>query len=74
MVDDSENVEPITDLLEFYEHWPTLRSSMVALAASSRLDAGEQKTLQIMIALVDRVGPSDFLQTPRIRGAAPRDP
>ena len=49
-----KEAEPINDLLDFYDRWPSLRGSMQALSESQR------ETLSWLILLADRVGPADL--------------
>ena len=51
--------EPIPDLLDFYDRWPSLRGSMHALSEDSSLSEDERETLSWLILLADRVGPAD---------------
>lgn len=52
--------EPISDLLDFYDRWPSRRASMESLSEAPGLTAEEQETLRWLIMLADRVGPADL--------------
>lgn len=60
MMPQRKGPEPISDLLDFYDRWPNLRPSMMALSEAPGLSAEEQETLSWLIMLADRVGPSDL--------------
>lgn len=52
--------EPINDLLDFYDRWPSLRQAMHALSEGTTLNERERETLSWLILLADRVGPTDL--------------
>lgn len=52
--------KPITDLLSFYDHWPSLRDSMVSISKDGPLTNEDRATLAWLILLADRVGPADL--------------
>ncbi len=54
------NDRKITDLVDFYRHWPELRRSAVALSERGDIGEDEQDVLRWMIRVIDRVGPSDL--------------
>lgn len=51
---------PITDLLDFYYRWPSLRSSIRDMSQDPNICEEDQETLRWLILLADRVGPSDL--------------
>jgi hypothetical protein len=55
-----KEAEPINDLLDFYDRWPSLRGSMQALSEDHSLSESQRETLSWLILLADRVGPADL--------------
>ncbi|MEZ5861477.1 MAG: hypothetical protein R3D25_15655 [Geminicoccaceae bacterium] len=61
---ENENLPPIRDLFDFFQHWPKLRGRVIALRESRVLDLELEGILSWMITLIDRVGPEDLTKTP----------
>ena len=60
MMPQRKGPEPISDLIDFYNRWPSLRPAMTSLSTAPGLSDEEQETLRWLIMLADRVGPADL--------------
>ncbi len=58
--------EPIKDLIDFFDHWQTERDRIVRLIDKPVLSENEKKTLELMLFVLDRVGPDDLDETKQI--------
>lgn len=56
------NDRQITDLVDFYRHWPEMRKQACALRDRGDFGDDDREVLKWMIRVVDRVGPSDLKQ------------
>ncbi len=61
-MDFEDKGQAIEGLVEFYEHWHTLRTQAVALSKSTALTEEQAIMIEWMIRVIDRVGPADLLE------------
>ncbi|WP_439521148.1 hypothetical protein [Marivita sp.] len=52
----------ITDAVDFYRQWPTLRQRAERLIETKEVTDGDAELLHWMIKMVDMVGPQDIPQ------------
>ncbi|MBI1495029.1 hypothetical protein [Halocynthiibacter styelae] len=56
--------EPVRDLVDFFDHWQSERNRIVRLIEKPVITPNEKKTLELMLFVLDRVGPDDLKSEP----------
>lgn len=54
------NIKDIEDVIEFYNCWPSIRNSAIALKKSRKLNSSEKKLVHWMTEIVDRISQRDL--------------
>lgn len=54
--------QAIEGLVEFYEHWNTLRCEAIDLSKNSTLSEEQAVMIEWMVHVIDCVGPADLVE------------
>lgn len=59
-MNDAARLDPIKDLVDFYNRWPAIRPRIQAVSEGAPPTADDLEILNWLIRITDMIGPSDL--------------